>query len=186
MGKGTCCNSKDIKDQDTGCITASSPFLEPESPEWQQFVEVVNSYKGKKGAVIPVLQKAQAIFNYIPEKVVDYISAELGIPTSALSGVITFYAQFYTELRGRHVIRVCRGTACHVRGGKSVLRAVEDHLGITEGQSTPDMRFTLETVACLGTCALAPVMIIDQNYYGNLSPTKIIDILKGYSEEIEN
>jgi NADH:ubiquinone oxidoreductase subunit E len=165
------------------CLAQPHPYLDTKGPQWQRLIKTIDSFRGKNGSIIPVLQEVQKIFNYIPEDTVDYIANELGIPSSAIYGVITFYAQFYTEPRGKHVIRVCRGTACHVKGGKAVLNAIKDYLQIEEGQSTSDMKFTLESVACLGTCALAPVMIIDQNYYGNLNSQKIVNIVKKYHEE---
>ena len=105
----------------------------------------------------------------------------LHIPTSRIFGVITFYAQFYTTPRGRHTVRVCRGTACHVRGGKNVLKAVQQALGIGEGETTPDFKFTFETVACLGACALSPVLLVNKNYYGKLTPAKVGKVLKQYA-----
>lgn len=162
------------------CYEERPSYLDTNRDLWQKMEGMVESFKGKNGSLIPVLQSVQAIFNYVPEEAVDYISLQMGIPSSALYGVLTFYAQFYTKPRGKYVIKVCRGTACHVKGGKTVLKAIEDCLGIGEGETTKDMKFTLETVACLGTCALAPVMLINQNYYGNLNPQKIAGILKEY------
>jgi NADH:ubiquinone oxidoreductase subunit E len=104
----------------------------------------------------------------------------LNIPLSRIFGVVTFYAQFYTTPRGRYTVRVCRGTACHVRGGKSVLKAVQQALGIGEGETTPDFKFTFETVACLGACALSPVLLVNKNYYGKLTPAKVEKVLKQY------
>ena len=109
------------------------------------------------------------------------IGKRLHIPTSRIFGVITFYAQFYTTPRGRHTVRVCRGTACHVRGGKYVLKAVQQSLGIGENETTPDFKFTFETVACLGACALSPVLLVDKNYYGKLTPAKVEQVLKQYA-----
>ena len=165
------------------CLAQSHLCLDTKKAQWERLNKVVDSFRGKNGSIIPVLQEVQKIFNYIPESTVDYIANELGISSSAIYGVITFYAQFYTEPRGKHVIRVCRGTACHVKGGKAVLNAIKDYLRIGEGQTTTDMKFTLESVACLGTCALAPVMIINQSYYGNLTPQKTVSILERYHEE---
>ena len=95
-------------------------------------------------------------------------------------GVVTFYAQFYLTPRGRHTVRVCRGTACHVRGGKNVRKSVEQVLGIEENETTPDAKFTFETVACLGACALAPVLLVDKSYFGKLTPAKVEQVLKQY------
>ena len=101
------------------------------------------------------------------------VSRGLDLPMSRVYGVVTFYSQFYLTRRGRHTVRVCRGTACHVRGGKSVLDTVKDYLGLEDGETSPDFSFSLETVACLGTCFLAPVMMVDKSYYGKLVGPKV-------------
>lgn len=104
------------------------------------------------------------------------------IPLSRIYGVVTFYAQFYLTPRGRHTIRVCRGTACHVRGGRSVLNAVKECLCVQDGETTEDMQFSLETVACLGTCFLAPVMMVDKSYFGKLIPERVPSILEKFRQ----
>ena len=142
--------------------------------------EVFRSHLGQEGALIPLLQEAQEIYGYLPEEVLSRIGKQLHIPLSRIYGVITFYAQFYTTPRGRYTVRVCRGTACHVRGGKNVLKAVQRYLGIGEGETTSDFKFTFETVACLGACALSPVLLVNKNYYGKLTPAKVEQVLKQY------
>ncbi|RPJ00223.1 MAG: NADH-quinone oxidoreductase subunit NuoE [Deltaproteobacteria bacterium] len=142
---------------------------------------ILQKYKGQEGALIPILQEAQEIYGYLSEEVLNHLGKGLRIPTSRIFGVVTFYAQFYTTPRGRHTVRVCRGTACHVRGGKHVLKAVQQHLGIGENETTPDFKFTFETVACLGACALSPVLLVDKNYYGKLTPAKVEQVLKKYA-----
>jgi NADH-quinone oxidoreductase E subunit len=141
---------------------------------------VFEKHQGEEGALIPVLQEAQGIFGYLSQEVLATIAKRLHIPLSRVFGVITFYAQFYTTPRGRYTVRVCRGTACHVRGGKNVLKAVQQALGIGEGETTPDFKFTFETVACLGACALSPVLLVNKNYYGKLTPAKVEKVLKQY------
>jgi len=141
---------------------------------------VFKKHQGEEGALIPVLQEAQGIFGYLSQEVLATIAKRLHIPLSRVFGVITFYAQFYTTPRGRYTVRVCRGTACHVRGGKNVLKAVQQALGIGEGETTPDFKFTFETVACLGACALSPVLLVNKNYYGKLTPAKVGKVLKQY------
>lgn len=141
---------------------------------------VFERYRGQEGALIPVLQEAQEIYGYLSEEVLAAIGKRLHIPLSRIFGVVTFYAQFYTTPRGRYTVRVCRGTACHVRGGKYVLKAVQQALGIGEGETTPDFKFTFETVACLGACALSPVLLVNKNYYGKLTPAKVEQVLKQY------
>ncbi len=128
----------------------------------------------------PLLQEIQAGYGYLPPRVLLETSRRTGIPASQIYGVATFYEQFHLEPHGRHTIRCCRGTACHVKGGHGMIQAVGRALGIAEGQTTPDMRFTFETVACLGTCFLAPVIMVDNDYYGNVAPTKVRGILDRY------
>jgi len=141
---------------------------------------VFEKHQGEEGALIPVLQEAQGIYGYLSKEVLATIAKRLNIPLSRIFGVVTFYAQFYTTPRGRYTVRVCRGTACHVRGGKSVLKAVQQALGIGEGETTLDFKFTFETVACLGACALSPVLLVNKNYYGKLTPAKVEKVLKQY------
>ena len=130
-----------------------------------------------KGVLIPVLQKVQDVFGYIPEQAVDKIANFLKISSSEIYGVITFYAQFYTEPHGKYLIKICRGTACHVRGSKEILDHIKEKLEIAEGETTKDFKFTLETVACLGACALAPLIMINNNFYGKITPQKLDSII---------
>ena len=153
----------------------------PEQLDLSKMEPVLQKYQGQDGALIPILQEAQSLYGYLPEEVLTGISRELKIPLSRIYGVVTFYAQFYMTPRGRHTIRVCRGTACHVRGGRSILNAVKENLGIEEEGTTKDFNFSLETVACLGTCFLAPVMMVDRNYYGKLIPQRAPSIIRQYS-----
>jgi len=132
--------------------------------------------------LIGALQEMQETFGYLPRAALEGMGRRARIPLSRIYGVVTFYAQFYTEPHGRHTILCCRGTACHVRGAARVLDTVKQELGIDEGESTPDLMFYLETVACLGTCFLAPVMMIDSEYFGNLTPRKVETILRQYRD----
>jgi NADH-quinone oxidoreductase subunit E len=122
----------------------------------------------------------QGRFGYLPAAALRDLSRRTRIPLSRIYGVLSFYAQFYTEPHGRHTIRCCRGTACHVKGAGRVLRAVEEELGVREGETTPDFAFYLETVACLGTCFLAPAMMIDNLYFGRLTSRRIQSIVRSY------
>ena len=142
--------------------------------------EILKKYRGEHGSLIPVLQETQATYGYLPEEVLAGLSRELKISMSKIYGVVTFYAQFYLTPRGLHTVRVCRGTACHVRGGRNIRKAVKQFLGVEENETTPDMKFTFETVACLGACALSPVLLVDKNYYGKMTPGKVEKILKQY------
>jgi NADH:ubiquinone oxidoreductase subunit E len=130
--------------------------------------------------VIPLLQAIQDEYGYLPLEVLLEVSKRTRIPASHLYGVATFYAQFHLEEHGRHTVRVCKGTACHVRGRQIIQEAVDEELGIRPGQTTEDRRFTLETVACLGTCFLAPVVMVDHDYYGTVNPDKVGEILGTY------
>jgi len=153
----------------------------PEPLELSKMEPVLEKFRGQEGALIPALQEAQGIYGYLPEEVLVHVSQGLKIPLSRIYGVVTFYAQFYLTPRGRHTVRVCRGTACHVRGGMSIRKAVHQFLGIDENETTPDFKFTFETVACLGACALSPVLLVDKSYYGKLTPGKVVKVLKQYA-----
>ena len=144
-------------------------------------MEILSEYKDNpKGALIPVLQKAQGVYGYLPKPVLETIARELRLTTAEVFGVVTFYAQFHLNPRGKHIIRVCQGTACHVRGGAKILEAVSEHLKVKPGETTRDLEFTLETVACLGACGRAPVMMVDDNTHGRLNPLDIPGILDSY------
>lgn len=141
--------------------------------------------RGERWALIPLVQDIQREFGYIHPEAVPVIAGRLKLFPSVVQGVISFYAQLYTEPRGRNTIRVCRGTACHVRGGKTILKLVQQNLGIEEGETTADLEYTLETVACLGVCALAPSMVINQQVYGRMNPKKVAQLLKRKDEDHE-
>jgi NADH-quinone oxidoreductase subunit E len=141
--------------------------------------EVLDKYKTQRGAVIPVLQKAQEIYGWLPEQVLRVIAKGMNVPLSQIYGVVTFYSQFYLQRRGRHIIRQCDGTACHVRGAARIVDVVENHLGIQAGETTPDYKYTFEVVYCLGSCGLAPVAMIDDQVVGHLVPEKLVSILDG-------
>jgi len=132
------------------------------------------------GDIIPLLQRIQEEYGYLPRDIVLAVAERTGLPASRIFGVATFYEQFHLSPRGRHLIRCCRGTACHVRGGKNIIEALEREMNVKEGGTTEDLRFTFETVACLGTCFLAPVIMVDDDYYGKVSPGKIKKILDRY------
>ncbi|HEX7373052.1 MAG TPA: NADH-quinone oxidoreductase subunit NuoE [Thermodesulfobacteriota bacterium] len=145
--------------------------------ELNRVQKIIREYQGQKWALIPLLQKVQEELGYIPRETLEPIAEGLHLFPSQVQGVVTFYAQFSLVPRGKYVIRVCRGTACHVRGGRSILRVVKRELGVEEGETTEDFRFSLETVACLGACFLAPTMMVNRSYFGRLSPPKITSIL---------
>jgi len=151
-----------------------------------QDLEPLNDILATKNKVttndlIPILQQIQQSYGYLPPNVLSELSKRTGIPASRIFGVTTFYEQFYLEPHGRHTIRCCRGTACHVKNGYSVINAVKQQLNVEPGETTEDMKFTFETVACLGTCFLAPAMMVNNDYYGHLTKNKIKGILESYT-----
>jgi NADH-quinone oxidoreductase subunit E len=145
--------------------------------------KILEMHSGQKGALIPILQEIQAAYGYLPEEALKTVSREIKIPLSRIYGVITFYAQFYLTPRGKHLIKACQGTACHVRGASQVLDNLSRELKVNPGGTTEDLSFSLETVACVGTCFLAPVIMINEDYYGKLTPKKAMDAVKKYFEK---
>jgi NADH:ubiquinone oxidoreductase subunit E len=139
---------------------------------------IVSEYSQQKWALIPLLQKIQNEVGYIPPQSIPLIARSLGLFPSQVQGVISFYTQLYTQPQGRKVVRVCRGTACHVRGGKTILKLVKQHLDIDEGETTPDLEYTLETVACIGVCALAPNIVVADRVHGHMNPKKVEQLFK--------
>ena len=133
--------------------------------------------------LINVLQGVQSRLGYLPPSALERISRLTKVRLSRIYGVVSFYAQFYTEPRGKHTVRCCRGTACHVRGGKRIIKTVEGLLGIIDGETTDDMLFSFETVACLGACALSPVMVIDNTYYGKMTTRRAESLVHRIMEE---
>ncbi|MHC4742976.1 MAG: NADH-quinone oxidoreductase subunit NuoE [Planctomycetota bacterium] len=130
--------------------------------------------------LVPILQRVQEAYGYLPQSILTAVSERTGVAASQIYGVATFYEQFHLEPRGRHTIKCCSGTACHVRGGPSIVEAITHAIGVEPGETTEDMCFTFETVACLGTCFLAPVIMVNNDYYGNLSSRQIKKILEKY------
>lgn len=145
----------------------------------EKLAEVLAPFKGKRGATVPVLQAVQQKLGYLPEEAVAEIARFLGTSPNDIFGIVTFYAQFRTTPVGRNRVMVCRGTACHVKGGPRILEAVERELGIKEGETTPDMEYGLETVACFGSCALAPVVVLDKDVRGRMTTAKVKSMLHG-------
>ncbi len=148
----------------------------------ERLSRILAAYRGQKGAPITVLQKVQEELGYLPEEAISEIAKFLGLSKNEVYGIASFYALFHFERRGEHTIRVCQGTACHVRGGWRILDAVEQELGIQTGQTTDDYKFSLERVACFGSCALAPVMVTDKTVYGRMTTVKARQILAEYLE----
>lgn len=149
----------------------------------EEFRRILEQKAHRPGVLIALLQQAQEIFGYIPEPVIDEISAATAVPSANIYGVITFYSQFRLQPMGRNVIRICEGTACHVNGAKGILQAIEDELNIGVGETSEDGDFTLLSVACLGCCSLSPVIMINNETFGRLTPKKVREILKQYRQQ---
>ncbi len=144
----------------------------------------ISKYPDKKGILIPVLQDIQAKYGYIPSEAVSLIAKELSIYPIDIYGILTFYAQFHLAPRGQHIITVCQGTACHVMGGKAILDYIASLLDVTVGETTKDGVFTLDRVACLGCCGMAPVVMIDKDFYGSCTIQSVEQLLDKYRQAV--
>ena len=153
-------------------ITAADPSLE------ERLLPLAERYRGKKGITIPLLAELQEIMGFIAPDGVEYLSRELDIPPAEMYGVATFYAMFRLQPQGKHIIRLCRGTACHVQGSARIGEQLQRTLSVPEGGTTEDRMFTLQFVACLGCCSLAPVMMVDGEVHGRLTPEKAVEVLE--------
>ena len=160
--------------------------MKPEEIDWNRLKSIIEKHRDDKWPIIPLLQDIQETFGYIPPESIEPIAEALQVFPAVVQGVITFYADFTLKPKGKYVIRVCRGTACHVKGGRSVLRLMKRELGLNEGETSQDYQFTLETVACLGACFLAPSMMVNRTYFGKLSPPKVSSVLGQYKKEKRN
>ncbi len=143
---------------------------------------ILERYKGQPDALITMLQEIQGVYAYLPEAVLARLSQETKTPLSRIYSVATFYSQFYLVPRGRNTVRICQGTACHVQRSELIVTAVEDTLDIAVGETTEDLQFSVETVACLGTCFLAPVMMVNDSYHGKLNSQKTRAIVESYAQ----
>lgn len=156
-----------------------------------QFVkvdEILDKYEQNPHKMIPILQEIQEEYNYLPQDVMIYIAGKMGVPASKIYGVATFYAHFTLEPKGKYVIKVCDGTACHVKKSEAILSVLEKELGLSKNnKTTPDLLFTIETVACLGACGLAPAVVINDKVHGLMTPEKTMDLINEIKkEELEN
>jgi len=143
---------------------------------------ILEKYRGRDGILIPVLHEVQERVGYLPEDVQRYISRELNVPLSKITGVISFYSFFTTEPQGEHILGVCLGTACYVKGAEEIVDEIKDRLEIEEGETSADGLFTLTVTRCVGTCSLAPVVMVDDEYHGNVRPEEVTEILAEYQE----
>jgi len=161
----------------------SDTVTQEETLDFAPLEQILDRYEGQQSAVIPVLQQAQEAFGYLPRPVLETIGRRMKVPLSRIYGIVTFYSQFCLTRRGRHIICECNGTACHVRGAVKIINAVEKELGIRAGETTPDYEFTYEVVYCLGSCALAPVAVIDGQVVGHLNPERMVRIIRSLNEK---
>jgi len=164
-----------MKAEDTELLKEFTP------EQVEKLSSIIEKHKGQPGGLIPVLEEAQVCLEYLPLPVQKKIAAGLNLPLSRVYGVVTFYSFFTMTPRGKHTVRVCLGTACYVRGGKALSDAIEKQFGITEGETTADRMFTLESVRCLGACGLGPVVVVDDDVHGRVKPAKIKDVLSQYN-----
>jgi NADH:ubiquinone oxidoreductase subunit E len=144
---------------------------------------IIEKFKDKPGALIPVLEEAQMVLEYLPMPILQIIAKGLNLPLSRIYGVVTFYSFFTMNPRGKHICRVCLGTACYVRGGKTIMETVEKVLGVKEKETTADRNFTLESVRCLGACGLAPVIVVSDNVHGRMKAQQVKEVLDQYRVE---
>jgi len=151
--------------------------------ETEKVKSFITKYNHKKSALIGILQEIQAEYNYLPKQALIFVSRQLSIPLIDIIGVATFYSAFSLEPKGEHIIKVCMGTACHVRGGPKILEEFERKLDIRSGHTTDDKQFSLDTVACLGCCAIGPVVVVDDNYHAQTSIRNVDTITKKYRKK---
>jgi NADH-quinone oxidoreductase subunit E len=158
---------------------------ETDKTEFSNFKIDLWKYQGEMGALIPLLQSAQETYGYIPESAIDHISQIVGVPSAEIYGVITFYSQFRLKPMGKNIIKICDGTACHVNASTAIIKTIENELQIGGDETTDDGLFTLQKVACLGCCSLSPVIMVNSETYGRLTPKKVQQLLKEYREKSE-
>lgn len=168
------------KQEQCSCNCAGEPN---EDALYARLDDILTEYRDKPGGLIPVLQLAQAIFGYLPRKALVTISEKLNCPLSEVTGVVSFYSFFSTVPKGKHMVRVCLGTACYVRGGKEVLNSLKKELGIDVGETTEDRQFSLGIGRCFGACGLAPAVMIDDDVHQRVKPSRIKELLAQYREE---
>lgn len=160
--------------------------MDPKPIDLTKLTGIIEAHQSKKWSLIPLLQEVQETYGYIPPETIEPIAESLDMQPAEVQGVVTFYSGFSLKPKGRCVLKVCRGTACHVKGSRGILRHVKKELRLEEGETSEDYQFTLETVACLGACFLAPTMMVNRNYFGKLNPTKVTSVLGQYSKNKED
>jgi NADH-quinone oxidoreductase subunit E len=143
--------------------------------------EIIKQYKGKRGSLISVLQKIQEAYGFLPEPLLDLVADGLNVYLTDVYGVVTFYSQFYLTPRGKNVVRICRGTACHVKGSDRIMEKILEKLEVKPGEITRDGNFTIEEVACLGACGMAPVIVVNKETFGEVTTAQSLEIIERYS-----
>jgi NADH:ubiquinone oxidoreductase subunit E len=149
----------------------------------EKLLSLIAARPDERWGLIPLLQKIQEEFGYIPPEAIEPVAEALDLFPSEVQGVVTFYSGFSLKPKGKYVLKVCRGTACHVKGSRGILRLMQKELNLQEGETSADYQFTLETVACLGACFVAPAMMINRNYFGKLAPGKVTSILAEHRKD---
>ena len=167
-------------------INAETEVVEQQKVDLSAIDSLIEKYNGKKGNMIPLLQGIQEEFGYLPKEAFTKVSKETGLELSEMYGVATFYAQFRLKPVGKHIVKVCHGTACHVQNAKELTDALQDSLKVDDGETTEDGMFTLESVACLGCCSLAPVLMIGDETYGKLTGDKAVKIVRDIKRQESN
>ncbi len=157
--------------------------MQPPEIDLTKLNAIIDQHKSEKWGLIPLLQNVQEEIGYIPPESIEPVAEAMNLSAAQVQGVITFYSGFTLTPKGKYVLKVCRGTACHVKGSRSVLRLMKKELNLNEGETSSDYQFTLETVACLGACFLAPAMMVNRSYFGKLAPTKVTSILDQYKKD---
>ena len=151
---------------------------------FQRVQQIIEECGAKKSSLIPILQKVQDEYRYLPQEILAFIATALDVPPATVFGVATFYAQFSLEPKGKNIIKVCDGTACHVRGNKTIIDAIRKKIGLKDGESTTsDMRWTFEKVSCLGACGLAPAVVINEQIFGHMTPDRVVSAINEIQEE---
>ncbi len=157
--------------------------MEAKEIDLNELTSIIDKHKDRMWSLIPLLQDIQEHYGYIPPESLETVALALKIFPSRVQGVVTFYSGFTLTPKGKYVLRICRGTACHVKGGRAILRIMKRELGLEEGETSPDYQFTLETVACLGACFLAPAMMVNRTYFGKLTSPKVTSVLSQYQKD---
>ena len=179
-GCGQCMSMCPVRNEIYLIEEDEKPLIDLPAGDRVKLDEILHEHRGEKGALVSILQGINGAYNYLPENAVRYVSRQLDVPLSLIYRIATFYAAFSLTPRGKHIITVCMGTTCHVKGAPLIVETVERELGIKTGQTTEDMLFSLETVACIGCCGLAPVMTVGADLYGKLTQSEVIKLIGRY------